>query len=254
MKKQSNSYRYLFLIVILSIPFYLIGELGPGILPVELPISALMVVCPALAIWSCQSFNKLKKISRDSFRLKSRHTKGYITAILIMPCVMISKYFLMNCSGIQIPTPQVFMIDISLLAILFFIGSIAEEIGWTGYLTNELLKKHSVLLTGLIIGSAWAVWHIIPYIQMGRDLDWIIWQCVASVLERIVMVWLYLKFDKSVFITILFHTFINLSVFTFPRMGSYYDPFYFTLVFSGFIGIGYLIIQSPPIIPKANPQ
>ncbi len=259
-KKQRPSYptRYVLWIFILSSPFYLVGELGPGVLPVELPISALMVVCPALAIWVHQSHSRLKELSQDSFKLKLAHIKGYMMAILIMPCVMILKYFVMDYSITQLSLPPISTIDLSVidigsLALLFFAGSVAEEIGWTGYLTNSLLRKHGVLATGLIIGFVWAIWHIIPYVQMGKDVDWIIWQCIASIPKRIVMVWLFLKFDRSVFVTILFHTFINLSVFVFPIMGSYYDPFYFNLVFVGFIGIGYLVIQSPSLLQKANP-
>jgi len=38
------------------------------------------------------------------------------------------------------------------------------------------------------------------------------------------MVWLYNNTRKSLFAVILFHTMINVSEFSFPNYGSYFDP------------------------------
>lgn len=250
MQKDSNSYHYVLWVIILSIPFYLIGELGFELLPLALPSSAFMVICPTLAIWPHQSLMKLKEITLNSFRLRAVSFKGYLLAILTMPCVLVLQFYVMNYLVAELPTPQIAIADIGVLTLLFFASSITEEIGWTGYLTNDLLKKYSVILTGSIIGFVWAVWHLIPYHQMGRELDWITWQCAATLLNRIVMVWLFVKFNRSVFITILFHTVINLSIFIFPIKGSCYDPFYFSVIFIGFIKISYFIFKPSYLIQK----
>ena len=252
MPKQSNPYHYIIWVITLSIPFYLIGELGFDFLPVGLPTSAFMAICPALAVMIFTSKKKLWEITFCSFQLKSLNLMGCILAILIMPCVLILKFYIMNYSGAALPIPQISMVDIGVLTFLFFASSITEEIGWTGYLTNELLKKHSILITGSIVGLIWAIWHVIPYFQMGKESDWIIWQCVASVLKRIVMVWMFVKFIRSVFITILFHAAINLSVFVFPIMGSHYDPFYFSAIFLGLMAVSYSLIKSFYFVQKVK--
>jgi hypothetical protein len=42
---------------------------------------------------------------------------------------------------------------------------------------------------------------------------------------RILIVWLYNNTGKSVLAAILFHDMVNVSEFSFPNEGSYYDPF-----------------------------
>nr|WP_299340901.1 CPBP family intramembrane glutamic endopeptidase [Allomuricauda sp.] len=233
MRKSIPTYKYFLWIFLLSVPFYAIGKLGDGLFPVGLPISALMVVCPTLALCIILSFQELRVLIQQSFELKSANVVGYLLAILTMPLTFILTFFVMRYSGTDFPPFQTSISDIAVLTTLFFIGSLLEEIGWTGYATNALLKKHSVLHTGLVVGVIWSIWHLIPYVQMGKESHWIFWECIASVLKRIAMVWLFMKYGRNVFIIILFHMQINLSAFVFPTMGSHYSPFYFSLVFLG---------------------
>ncbi len=41
-----------------------------------------------------------------------------------------------------------------------FQGPLAEELGWRGFLLPRLLNKYSPLVASLILGIAWAAWHI----------------------------------------------------------------------------------------------
>jgi membrane protease YdiL (CAAX protease family) len=36
-----------------------------------------------------------------------------------------------------------------------------EELGWTGFATPQLRRRYSVFLTGIIIGLAWGLWHLL---------------------------------------------------------------------------------------------
>jgi|GEM_PF-2369365 len=80
---------------------------------------------------------------------------------------------------LQMPTPKqnMSLLDAVLLFLLFFIGAIGEEVGWTGYVTDPLQNRFGALKAALIIGTVWAVWHIIPFIQAYRTPIWILWQC-----------------------------------------------------------------------------
>ena len=40
------------------------------------------------------------------------------------------------------------------------VAAFFEEIGWTGFATAELRKRHGLLATGLIVGLLWGVWHL----------------------------------------------------------------------------------------------
>ncbi|MFG1928830.1 CPBP family intramembrane glutamic endopeptidase [Cryptosporangium sp. NPDC048952] len=106
----------------------------------------------------------------------------------------------------------------------FFVAAACEEEGWTGYATDALQERYSAVATGLVIGSVWAAWHIIPYVQAGHSVLWIAWQCVAPVALRVLIVWLHNNTGRSVFIACVFHTMINVSTALFPTKGSRYDP------------------------------
>lgn len=46
-------------------------------------------------------------------------------------------------------------------------GSIGEELGWRGYLLKELHKRHSLFMSGLLVGIVWGFWHIPLWIISG---------------------------------------------------------------------------------------
>lgn len=242
MREPFKIYNYFLMICYLSIPFYVIGFWGSALFPVDLPISALMVVCPALALWGYHSYSKLKEIILKSLAFTTGKMAGYVLAFLTMPIALTFTFLVMSHVGIELPPFQVSLWDIMILVPLFFVGSFLEEIGWTGYATKSLLRKKGVLYTGVSIGVLWGVWHIIPYLQMGKDPSWIFWQCFGSVLKRIVMVWIYAKYGRNLFMIVVFHAFINISVFVFPSMGSHYDPYYFSLVFLVMMGLGLIYV------------
>jgi membrane protease YdiL (CAAX protease family) len=40
-------------------------------------------------------------------------------------------------------------------------GGLLEELGWTGFAVPELRKRHGSVITGLIVGVLWGVWHFL---------------------------------------------------------------------------------------------
>jgi hypothetical protein len=68
------------------------------------------------------------------------------------------------------------------------------------------------------------MFHIVPLLQAGRSLAWIAWWSLATVAVRVIMVRLYDRAGRSVFLVSLFHAMINVSWQAFPVQGSFYDP------------------------------
>lgn len=55
-------------------------------------------------------------------------------------------------------------------------GPLGEELGWRGYLQNELNKRFSLLKASLIVGVIWAVWHLpLWFISGYQGLDLLIY-------------------------------------------------------------------------------
>ncbi len=61
-------------------------------------------------------------------------------------------------------------------------------------------------------------------VQAGRSPDYVVWQSLTYLLERVLFVWLYKNTGKSVFATAVFHAILNVSWQLFPIKGSFYDP------------------------------
>jgi membrane protease YdiL (CAAX protease family) len=74
---------------------------------------------------------------------------------------------------------------------VFSVGAIGEEVGWSGYVINPMQNRMGALKASIILGSVWAIWHVVPYIQTNNIAAWIAWQCLNTVGLRVLIVWLY---------------------------------------------------------------
>jgi uncharacterized protein len=91
-----------------------------------------------------------------------------------------------------------------------------------GYAAPQMRDRWSALKAGIILGSAWAIWHSVTYIQARNTPAWIAWQLFFTVAARVLIVWLYNNTGKNVLAAILFHNMYNVSWSLFPNNGSHY--------------------------------
>ena len=237
MNNSNSSLNFFVLVFRLSIPFWILGAYIDlkGIIPINLPISALMLLCPMAAAiiltWKKDSIRGVILLLKCIFDFKKIQNRiWYLPFLLLIPTIMLLAFGVMHALQIPIPKQNMPLIDAVLLFLLFFISAIGEEVGWTGYVTDPLQNRFGTLKAALIIGTIWAIWHIIPFMQAHRTPIWIFWQCVGTIALRIIIVWLYNNTHKSLFAAILCHATINMSVYGFPNYGSHYDPFYFGII------------------------
>jgi membrane protease YdiL (CAAX protease family) len=92
----------------------------------------------------------------------------------------------------------------------FFTGPIAEEFGWRGYLLGYLRRQHRPIVTGLIIGPIWAVWHIplfydSVFAHISSAFGYVSWIMAWSV----VLALLVTRAGGSVLPSLLSHWFLN---------------------------------------------
>lgn len=234
MRSPVLSSHFVVLLFVLSLPFWLLGallgSLSTANVPVNLPVSALMAVNPLIAAiiltyrqggWTAVKL--LLKRGLDASSIQPR--RWWWPLIGLMPLIMLTEYALMGLLGTTPPNPVVPLAYLPVMIIVFFGFALCEEIGWQGYLYDHLSVRLKPLSAALLIGVAWAIWHIIPYIQTGNPPLWILWQCFVTVGLRVIIVWLYINTHRSLFAAIVFHAMINVSTFMFPNYGSSYDPF-----------------------------
>jgi uncharacterized protein len=123
-----------------------------------------------------------------------------------------------------VPIPEIAFGQTFLYFAAFFIGAIGEELGWQGYAYPRLRNSTPVFGSALILGIIWALWHVVPFVEMGRSTNWITWHLLGTVALRFIIVWLFERTGKSILVAVLFHTMINLTWALFPIEGSFYDP------------------------------
>lgn len=89
-------------------------------------------------------------------------------------------------------------------------GGMGEEFGWRGVMLPDLIKRCNPLVTSLIIGFFWWLWHL-PAFAFGDQgkqeplLPFTLFVFAVAV----VMTWLFYRTKKSVLIAAIFHGSVN---------------------------------------------
>ena len=234
-KPETSVSSFFALVFMLSIPFWILGATHPIELLPGLPISALGAFTPALAALlltykNGRLFAALQFLGR-SFDFKRIRNRNWLFLILLInPAIAVFAYGVMRAAGASLPTPRLWSFAIFPIFAFFFLGALGEELGWTGYVTEPVVRRWGTIRASLLLGSVWVIWHFIPLLQAHRSIEWIAWWSLATVSLRVIMTWLYIHSGQSVFGAALFHAMTNLAWQLFPVNGSYYDPQIFSLI------------------------
>jgi uncharacterized protein len=228
------------LVLLLSLPFYALGATRAALPFVPaLPISALMAVVPILAamglVWRRGGTKAAGSLFTRAFSWRSIPGLGWVVlALAIMPVAFVLTAGLVWLSGVPLPVLHVLGASAVIPAFaLFFLGAVAEEIGWQGYAYPRLNTGYSALTAALIVGVVWALWHVVPFALMGRSGSWILWHGLSIVLMRVIMVWLVVNAGQSILIAVLFHMMSNAVWGIFPEFAPWYDPKVMCIVLLG---------------------
>ncbi len=111
----------------------------------------------------------------------------------------------------------------AILVAVSFIVPIFEEAGWRAFAIPRLQEKFSALVTGLVIGAIWSLWHLPSFFTVGSDHYGMpfLWFLMTIVSISILMVWIMKHTNQSVLMTILFHGSIILTGHFLPTQLAY---------------------------------
>lgn len=213
----------------LSLPLWVLGgvverQLLPGV-----PLSSLMVVCPAAAafllLWRREGPPAVERLARRSLDLsRIDRPLWYAPTLLTMPGIAIAAYGLMRLLGMELPSPEISWGALPGTLVMVLAAALLEELGWSGFATDQLQEHLNALQTALLIGLVTALWHVVPLLEVGRSLSWTAWQALNLAATRVLLVWVYNNAGRSVAAAALCHATVNLSWQLFPNQGSHYDP------------------------------
>jgi len=227
--RRNYALDFVLLVTLLTIPLWIFGG-NPLPVPMKLPISALALVTPMIAAvfltYRQNGFPGVGALFKKVFDFRKIKNKIWFLPVLFLyPLVMVISYLVMRLAKFPLPVPEIPWHLALPFLLLFFVAGIGEEIGWTAYATDPMLKRWGGLITSLVLGGFWALFHLIPDIQNGQAADWIFLHLLSTVAFRIIIIWVYCNTGGSVFTAILFHAMNNLSWTLFPNYGSHYNPF-----------------------------
>lgn len=215
-----------------SIPFWVVSSrVGVQFLP-GLPLSASMALLPSvvalLLLWRRQGRSAASALLRRCFDFKRLPRIAWLAPVVLIPP-------LATWAGLALrpdlgPLPANLAVTAMVMFAVFFLSALGEELGWSGYLLEPMEARWGALAAALMIGAVWAAWHVVPFLEAGRSVDWVAWQAAKTVAGRVIMVWLFLNTGRSIFYVSLFHALDNLAVFTSPGYGIAYDPMVTALV------------------------
>ena len=98
-----------------------------------------------------------------------------------------------------------------LLLVGLFIGPLQEELGWRGYALPRLIDRWSSVPAALVLGVAWACWHLPLYaIDTGNQERAPLAAFLISVVAlSVVYTWFWTVTSGSLLVALLFHSSTN---------------------------------------------
>jgi membrane protease YdiL (CAAX protease family) len=168
----------------------LIGSLGP-------PIAAAMIYRQSNRSFSLKPFVKLV-FNRDVDK------RAWLFFGLFTCWRFLMVWF---AFGIQEPISILYML---LNLPLFIIGGGFEEIGWRGYLQSKLEKETGYLVSVLMVGVIWSIWHLPLWLISGTvqsALPFAAYTFLAIILSFSFSA-LY-KYTQNIFLCIFSHAWFN---------------------------------------------
>ncbi len=130
-----------------------------------------------------------------------------------LPFVLISISYLigkLNGLDIQLTNDLTQLFSIIILGIL--IGSIGEELGWRSFLQPILERTNSILVSSIIIGIIWGLWHVGHY---KNGLFFMTGFLIFTISASIILALILRDTSYSLIISMVFHTSINIGFFVF---------------------------------------
>lgn len=245
MSRNASFAEFFALVAVFSLPFYLLGALGPDwtqVLPVPLPISVLTICVPfGVALWLIQQetgWSGVRKLLLRVFDVAHVQPKTWLLpAFLLLPLAAFVAYTVQRLLGQAIPDTLIPPSALAVSFVAFFAGAVLEEVGWTAYATERLQRRYSAFTAALLLGVFWQLWHVVPHLQAHHSADWIFWHSLRGVAMRVLMVWVYNNAGRSLFTAITLHASSNVADYALPDKGASYDPLMLAVVLWLLVGL-----------------
>ncbi len=144
------------------------------------------------------------------------HGGWYAFSILGPPLILLAAIQIYRWQGGEVVfnDPAQWYLSFLVFFYVLFTSVLGEEIGWRGYALPGLLRRYQTLEASLLIGAAWALWHLPLFWLPGdfhQELPLLVFllQVVAS---SVIYGWMFVNTRGSLLLPNLFHAVTNTAV------------------------------------------
>lgn len=150
-----------------------------------------------------------------------RFRKVWLIAIVLVPLVVFAGGVLLSVAVGATPLDTSVLSNppyaiIAIVVILLTGGPLQEEFGWRGYALPRLQGRFNALAASLVLGVLWWLWHLplafVPGRFMASGLGLFLALAPEIILASVLFTWIYNNTGGSVLAALLFHTFMNWSI------------------------------------------
>ena len=197
--------------------------------PIVVLLRALGGVCPALVAIGLTLFTQDREDWRDFWRrlieFKRIGPGWYAVILLIVPVLTIFAVLLDVVTGGSVPQFEALsaylsrpltIVPFAIYTLIF--GPLPEELGWRGYALDRLQAKQGALVSSLILGTAWSLWHLPLFFIEGTYQNALglgslpFWLFLIDLIPKsILFTWIYNNTQRSTLSAVLLHFMINFT-------------------------------------------
>jgi len=233
--------------------WFLVYLVQSGILGLNQPLSQFLIFvggsAPTVGAYITILFTKkgesIEKFNLRLFKFKVSY-KWYIFALVIPVILGVIGVFMAYLYNKQFflgnPIKPIYLYIPGLFSSIIFGG--IEELGWRGTLLPELQKKYNNIVSTIIVGAIWGIWHL-PYFYLPGTSSFgnsVFLFILSAIGVSFFLTILYIK-TESIFLCILFHASLNATgriSLSAPRNEILAYTTYVILI----IFIGYLLLKN----------
>jgi len=180
--------------------------------------------------------------------------KFYLIALFIAPVLILLSYFSLSFFHSKF-IPTIFSSNDVMMLVVGgivggFVAGIFEELGWTGFVTPKLRTKYSVVISGLLLGIVWGIWHFPLFMRQdpAGQIPLIVLLMASLVAHlpafRVLMTWVYDR-TQSLLIAILMHMSFTASTLIFqPAINSGVDIIISNLTLTVLLYLAIIILNT----------
>ena len=192
---------------------------------------------PTLAAILLWIFSGKRTELRDAFKRLLPHRAKliwYIVVLLLPAGMLLPGLFVYALLGGNIEGFSILGLLLMFVPAIFISG-LGEEMGWRGYALTKLQLTNNPLISSLIIGVFWGLWHIpiIYWMSSQTGLLFLVEFGLYVLLltaGSVIFTWVYNATDKSLWMVVLMHAAFTsvgntIAAFTHPVTGGTWVPY-----------------------------